>query len=386
MKTVTPHFEHYRLKLYPLSPIHVGSGQFVEPFEYDIELQEGYGILKVYDLDSLLQSLDSRQRAEFNRKADSNFHELRKWLRGQFREEHLRFRIAIASGADQELHQTLDDRNRSGEIELLQRNRLTNQAILPGSAVKGAIRTAVLNAFIQQADAGTKSELRSLAQRVEREHSQGRQLGLEQQFQATALGYAGRRNRYGSDMNYDPFRQLAISDIPITLGETYVDRMQIVKRGAVSDADPGKIQMYREVTQSFAVYQNAEQCFESELRLYPQLAEVPDKEQALSVRFSWQEIAARCNTFYRSRLQQELEEHVTSAGIRERLELAAADIQTNECLIRVGRHSHFECVTVDPVYSVVPRKGYEKSRTYVQGLVPLGWAKLRAEPWETPQP
>ena len=383
--TVNAHFERYRLKLFPLSPIHVGSGTFVEPFEYDVDSHPELPQLLIYNLDQLLSHFQPRQRQEFDRLCGGDFYPLRVWLRKQFRTEDLRLRLALSGTAAQDLAQTLNDRNRTGVIELLPRNPLTEQAFIPGSAIKGAIRTAMLDAVVQMAPSGRQQQLSSLASEVRRERQPGKQNSLEQKFQATALEYAHRRNKYGSDLNYDPFRQLALSDAPIPAGETYIERMQIVKIGQTDQADPRGILMHRELTQSQVVYQNPEQFLVTELRLFPQLADAQWGECRLENRFTWSEIARCCHLFYRDRFQQEIQEHVRHPVVRARLQAAMEAIQPGECLIRLGRHSHFECVTIDSAYTSTPKRGAGKTRTFADGLVPLGWAKLAVEPW-TDQP
>ena len=365
------HFERYQLTLTPLSPIHIGSGDSIEPYEYDVELCDGYGILNVYDLDQLLGEMATRQRNEFNRKVNASWHEMRSWLREQFQEKHLKFRRAIEEKAAQELYETINDRDRTGEIELLPRNGISQLAYLPGSSIKGAIRTAVLDAAVLNATDGRKKELHQLAQSVARERNRGRQQRGEQDFQKTAFEYNDAKN--------DPFRQVAVSDFVQLNRHTGIYRIQLVSTKQESQ-QAGNILMFREVTKSKILDPNEEIFFQTELRLYPQLTDARWREKSITQKITWQNICDACNEFYGNRLQNELEIHVKTEVYRKRLEEQLDQLKEGECLIRVGRHSHFECVTVSSPYHVRPQKGYGKSRSYVSGKAPFGWARLSVSP------
>lgn len=341
------HFDSYRLTLLPLCPIHVGSGVSVEPFEYDLDVQDSHGELRAYDLDALLSSLDARQRAAFDQKNNAGYPQVRSWLREQFRDEHLRFQLAVNQPAADELKDSLDDRKRTGEIHLLPRNPLNNRAYLPGSSVKGAIRTALLNAAAASASAETKRKLNALTEEVAQNgRNKGQQARGEQRFQATALDYLDRKSGQRPDLYFDPFRQVALADFPIPSGQTYIDRAQIVKASRQTGPDPGGILIFREMTHSYLLYQDRSKSFESELRLYPQLADrTRGGSDALSLRLGWTDIRNACNAFYRPRLADELAAHLAGDSlqrVRERMEQFLDLIDDRSCLVRIGRHSHFE--------------------------------------------
>lgn len=377
------HFLRYRLTLTPLSPIHVGSGNFIEPYEYDVDLEGNRNTLRVFDLDHLLSELTDRQRAEFDRTSSKGWHQVRTWLREQVQEKYLKFQVAMEPNSAQELSRTLENRGRTGQVEMLCRNAWSQKAYLPGSSIKGAIRTAVLDEAVQTAGHQEIREMQQLADQVSRVRSPGKQQSLEQQFQAIALDYRGQRNSYGSEQNFDPFRQLAISDFELQQrDQTNLYQVQIVNHSKGPDMQHEKILMFRETTQAALFHAAKSAALDSELRLFPQLTDQKWGEKSLRKSISWQKICDACNRFYRSRFDDELEMHVRKEEIRAGLQQLVDVIQENECLIRVGRHSHFECVTVGDPYSIPPRKGYGKSRSYLRGKVPLGWAKLSVSPWD----
>ena len=377
------HFERHAFTLTPLSPIHVGTGETIEPYEYDLFSGREVRSLVAFDLDALLSQLTDVQRREFLKLTESaNVVALRDWFRKlPHREQCRRFAVALGSTAAREIAQHLDNPSRLGEIHLLPRHPGTGLCYLPGSSVKGAMRTALIDGVARRPGTNLAPllEIRADAERFK---------GAGAQFEAAVLG--NQKFDGKADLYRDPFRQIAVTDLTVPNDGTFIDRIQIRKRNQTeSAADPGGIVMYREVTRA-AVY-GEPQPLVAELRLHPELCDEQTmgtnrdgRPNALPQRFPLTDLIGLCNAFYLPRLRAELQEFVTNPIVRDRLQAAANGLAETECVIRLGRHSHFECMTLGEPYHLAPRRGFGATRSFVEGLVPLGWAKLTFTPPPSP--
>lgn len=83
------------------------------------------------------------------------------------------------------------------------------------------------------------------------------------------------------------------------------------------------------------------------------------------------------NTFYRQPHLRRVEEELKQ--ITEIVKSSSDNTNGLSALVRVGHYSHIECVTLDKYSSPKFQKGYGKTRTLAEGLVPFGWILLTAE-------
>jgi|GEM_PF-4560654 CRISPR type III-A/MTUBE-associated RAMP protein Csm5 len=360
------HFTRYRLSVEVLSAIHVGSGETIDPTEYYFDHYQQASYAVVIDHSRLLSRLTPRQRLEFRGKLDQlDLKELGKWIRDQARNspDAIRCKILVNGEVARSLEANFENPKRSGTIDLLARHPGQSQAFLPGSSIKGAIRTAILAQAAKQFP--NQQELKAIA-------ASGRGAALD--FEAITLGYM-RTNRAGKrrpEQGYDPLRQLAITDLPVPDRETVICEFQVTRRRShQANESTGKIQIHREVISGPLL--GGPSPLHGEVRLQHQLA-----RRELSLQLSLEFICQACNEFYQPRLNEEISKFVTSKVVIDSLEPGRGPLPPHQCLIRIGRHSHVECVTVGPPWSQQSRGG--KSRTYIDGKLPLGWALLKFTP------
>jgi CRISPR-associated protein Csm5 len=283
-----------------------------------------------------------------------------------------RFPVQVAPDAFQQIKANLDNPDSLGEIHLSTRDLASGRPYIPGSAIKGALRTALVDATAQESTGRRREQLEEAAENASRIRGPGRQ------FEATALGNTTSR---GPDLYRDPLRQLAISDLFMDEGSCCIDRVSIVREDGSRAADPDGIAMYRDMT--WSKLDDVTLAAEGEARLSPHLAEgnrmgrnTDGAPNSLPFALSVEELCRRAQQFYRPRLEDELRRFRRSrhAGA---LEQWVSGLGERECLVRLGRHSHVECVTVGPPWR---RKSNGRTRSYAGGEFPLGWAKLRFEP------
>ena len=145
-----PQYTHYRVNLHVLSPIHVGAGQELDPFSYVIRDRTLFMIdlikwMEVYpEQDKLYHMMDS-----------DNFANIRSFIAENFNAENA-IRCAIPVDNPKLLDtyrraiQKKDPKNQV-LISPMTRNEISTEAYIPGSSIKGAIRTAIANHFVKKA-------------------------------------------------------------------------------------------------------------------------------------------------------------------------------------------------------------------------------------------
>ncbi|MEA3274994.1 MAG: RAMP superfamily CRISPR-associated protein, partial [Pseudomonadota bacterium] len=151
--------QHCRLAITPLSPVHMGSGQDYEPTGYVIDdetLYEFDGIAALQALpqaerDRLGRILEGRPKPDTLREVQRFFYDNRARLIAVSRHQ-VRVNRTVEGFYEERVGRIAQHEQGGGrvqnrlEIERTAYNPPTGQAILPGSGLKGAIRTALLDA------------------------------------------------------------------------------------------------------------------------------------------------------------------------------------------------------------------------------------------------
>jgi CRISPR-associated protein Csm5 len=393
--------QHWRLAITPLSPVHMGAGQDYEPTGYVIDDGalfefEGIAALKALpktERDRLGRVLDGRPTPDMLREVQRFFYENRQRLiavsRGQIRvnqtvEAFYQERVGRVAQHD---HGGGRVQNRL-EIERTAYNPPTGQAILPGSGLKGAMRTALLDAV----NAG-----KPLPSDLTRERRANQKL-QEQLF----------RYRMGHLEN-DPMRLVHVADAALQAPGKFATEVRFaVNRKKQPVRRDGRL------VESKAEQQGLYQLLECVPAMQPRAFEGSLSVQGTGDvestkwprdRFRLPEIAAACNHFYRPILERELSllaergyvDEEWAAGVRDLVggPLASALSENRAWLLRVGRHSGAESVTLDGVRNIKIMKGkgdkpelLDHSKTLwlasderlaQRHLLPFGW--LLVEPY-----
>jgi len=354
---------HYKLTIQILSPVHIGSGQDIDPLEYIVKNELFYRL----DLPRFLAQLDPAQRAEFGRKAsDPNPIVLRDFIHRHADPAKCSSFYAAAGPDFEDMYQrNLKNSNTRLEITLMTRTCGNWQAYLPGSSIKGAIRTAVVSEL-----AGTR--------RLSNPNPK--------YFENDVLGC--------SDPRTDPFRCVKVSDATLPEAATFIDKTEIFKLKKGDGPDPSGIQMFYE--QCFSMLDGEHIAAVGTLDIDDRLPEkhyydhrAKQDRPAVSMPLNAADILKACRAFYLPKMQAEHDNFYRSnaeleANSRRLLDVTYAD---NEFPIRLGRFSHVECTTVDDYRSPMTRKTRDGkplpwgvTRTLSAGTMPMGWAKVRLEP------
>ncbi|MCD6487299.1 MAG: type III-A CRISPR-associated RAMP protein Csm5 [Syntrophobacterales bacterium] len=343
-----PQLEKHRINLHLLTPLHVGTGQDVDPFSYVIE----DGRLHFIDLIKWIDAFQDKNK--LNKMVESdNFAAVRTFIVKHVSAKD--FSIASISidcpkllGMYKRAIDNQDPRNQV-LISPMMRNEVNMDAYIPGSSIKGAIRTAIANRFVDVARV-TSSDVR---------RSRGNPDYNEKIF--------GR-------INNDPMKWLKIPDVSFGSDAT-----------VIIEAKEHSLNPDKSLTPKgfYEVAKGLSQTRSSVIKsLSLSLAPFEMHRQKIDAAF----IIESLYKFYVPKYQEEYRKFYGTENIQEMLEPVNQEInsmKTNEALIRIGHFSHVECVTLDKVRKPRTRRGRDSrplpwgtTRTLANGLHPFGWVKI----------
>ena len=404
-----------KLWITPLSPVHMGTDEDYTPTGYVIEGDA------LYEFDQrALENLPAGERSRLNailngkatpdmlRQVQAFFHHNREWLipaavnvakvsseMAKLYEARIGRAANVESGGKQVLNAL--------EIERAFYNPVDRRLMLPGSGLKGAIRTALLD----QVNKNTPlREMRFFDKRENRIRPPKNNREMQESI-------------FKGSFATDPLRLVQIGDCawhgPETLNSAEVlfavnRKKQPVKnngREVSSRAEKANLYQLLECAAPFRL-----RAFRGTLNI-SDLAGINEAQGTLPKhRFGFKDIAAACNRFYHPIFERENQmlkkRGFLDKGWRETVEtlLDDADIQkrleNNEAfLLRVGRHSGAESVTLNGVRSIRIMKGKGQNPSWEpeaktiwlasgdlqdkRHLRPFGWLLVEmSEPEETP--
>jgi CRISPR-associated protein Csm5 len=278
-------------------------------------------------------------------------------------------------------------------VQMMPRNPQTGQGYLPGSSIKGAIRTAVVNHFTNLVP-----ELKShVHEAVKGAEPKDKGRVLEQN--ALDRMVKGRDGRDRDEIARDVFRLIDVEDRELPSDSTVISR---VYNWNPHKAGAEQIHMWFERVKSRADGVNP--MFQVKLQIDEHAMKHPSVKAALGRTLDLRTIVNACNSFYWKRLGAELEKFWpgNSNPTRQALYRTMAvqdskgrqvvhEVDYPRMLLRVGRFSHFESLSVDELregwnaHKRIPIKEMGATRTLCQmadgePALPFGWMMLSLSP------
>ncbi|HFE39497.1 MAG TPA: type III-A CRISPR-associated RAMP protein Csm5 [Gammaproteobacteria bacterium] len=342
----------HQLHITPLSPVHIGCNETYDPTNYVIEGDAFYEFntenaisgLSEMERKKLLQIVSGHSNEKMLKQVQSFFYEHRQALIAQA--EHYfpvgkgvtdlyEKRIGKAAQIERGGKEVL---NKLG-IERSSYNLLDRKPMFPGSSIKGAIRTAMLN----QVNAGARKQ----------HHERNREL------QQRLFDYSMR------DLHKDPMRLVSIGDAhwratdntPGSEIRFAVNRKRRLKEGERLKQSMAEEKGLYQILECVSAMQP--RSLATTLNLHHPDAAKGRQAKLPNAEFQWSihDIAQACNDFYQKLFQLETEkmrkmgyldapwleviQHIFSPEMLHKLD-------NNEAFIlRVGRHSGAEAVTLD---------------------------------------
>ncbi|MFW5804631.1 MAG: type III-A CRISPR-associated RAMP protein Csm5, partial [bacterium] len=240
------------------------------------------------------------------------------------------------------------------------RKKSTFSPVIPASSLKGAIRTALLNREIKNGNVNKNYKMIKKSQ-IRRE---------EKQLQQDLFDYTNPKN--------DPFKFLRLTDCLIKgkKNQLIADGV-IYKKVKTGGYENLSIKMLFEVINGMNTGGDS----------YGGCELITKKNNNISEYvIDMEKIIQSCNDFFKNNFDNEYNKFYLSSDndvLKKTIDYLKEEIDNikpNSFLVRVGRFSQIENVTLDEPYRAPwNQKGYGNSRTHItsEGIqTPLGWIKV----------
>lgn len=395
---MTAFLQHYTLKYTPLSPVHIGADESYEPGNYVID--DEAGALYGFDSDASIKGLSEAEKKQLlaivNGKPDDTMLTKVQAFFHHHQEKLVAFArppLPTASGVkalyEKRIGKVAQVESQGKrvinklEIDRTFYNPVDGNPLLPGSSIKGAIRTALLDSLNDQKD--RKERNQQLQERL-----------------------------FDGKFHTDPMRLVALGDASWqglkdrpTCQVTFAvnrKRKPVYKNGQLVQSQAEASNLYQLLESVNPQYQS----FVGSLTLHAPKTIVKDRLKLPTKEFSIKEITNACNSFYVNLFQEEIKdlkernylhsdwakqvEQILGDGLLKKLASGRA------FLLRLGRHSGAEGLTLNGIRSIKIMQGrgekpkYEKApltwwlaadNTQAKtNLLPFGWVLVEIDPKE----
>ncbi len=239
-------FKTYKLFLKAVTPVHIGNGEEYEPFAYVVKNGKMYLIDEKKFADFMKQEGKSE---DFLKVCETgNILKIRSFIYRNFKESTSFAEIEVSPEFEKLYNKNIENTasNQHKIINQLvvmktQKNSFSYLPIIPGSSIKGAIRTAILDTIAK------------LKQKPEEKFI----LKNNRQLESYLLNYLDVREKddkkfYSINVKKDPLKFLKISDFTLVKGGTIVDKVTNIQRFG-SDRD--KVYQFLELIKPGSIFE-----------------------------------------------------------------------------------------------------------------------------------
>ena len=356
------------LKLDVLTPVHIGTGDQLDPMGYVMK-EEGQGVA-CYVVDTMAWASDYHDPEALAREfSGSNLPAMRSFMAKDIDPAvYATRRITVGNpGIFKEYRTTLNDRNAAKQLFIdPQICTGLGMPVLPGSSLKGAIRTAVIDHLDRELKLDLKGATRSQDKKA----------------------YDRQLERCFGRINENAFKQLKLSDFEGWADSTLLVTATEVRR---KNADKTTPRSHAEVLPSQHAGSSGQAAMYGKLAIGAPHADTSSADR-LRLRngkaFDWNDLTTLVNTYQRTRLLKEKERFYHQPHFKkglpavESVQSALEEAGSGQMVLRVGHYSQIEYVTVES-NAPLTRKGqdgkflpYGTTRTLADGIHPFGWVRL----------
>ncbi|WP_022662637.1 RAMP superfamily CRISPR-associated protein [Paucidesulfovibrio longus] len=362
------------IRLEPLTPIHIGVGDSMDPLDYIMKEEHGQPFLYSVDVQAWVEAqANPVELAElFSRKSLT---EIRSYLTKEISPSVDVFGGASARIASREVYDkyTQELRVQSSLNQLLidpaLKTPLTGALLIPGSSIKGAIRTAVIDWLDTNWSIGLKT-----AMNKDPKH-----------------GYTNALEGLLGKISDNDFRDLKVGDFPAAIGESVIVSAKEVRKRYKPEKqgtpkNPCEVSFSQVMSsKGYAVYGKIAVGAHGASR----------RDTALTISqggrtktWTLQQLMELCNEFYSKRYLDENARFYSQPHLSRTAEALGpidplfANPDPSAMLLRLGHYSHVECMTVSNNQPQTRRMKdgtfmpFGTTRTLADGVYPFGWARL----------
>ena len=371
----------YKLRVTPLTPVHVGTGESIAAEDYFLTNNK----LVRFRPAAVVRAMKPEKRREYQALLSGDANSLLralKLLRGEAERDPGTWLYAVGIGAAsrQALSVVIEKlETRTGEVRPLFWNEARGTAVIPGSAIKGAIRTAIVAAMAAQRGVRDTAWWKRWTDRIIQASEGNNQEASRElaraakRFEEDVLGFNSGK------LESDPFRFVKVSDGEVAAEGVQVDRSRLVT--GQRDYSAESIQMHHERLLSIS-----DGSRQGEFECILQLDHERAGKQQLRGPLSWvpdlDSLRVWCNWHYDRRYSSEKKRfpELYPQALDQSFEAAKAQ----GVVLRLGRFSHFEALSVEGMRRTLSRNrqwiSEGSSRTACDlgngRKLPYGWVSI----------
>ena len=397
--------EKYKIIIKPLTGIHIGSGEKLTPLDYKLADSLNDGDKKIsfrttkylkFSSDKIIKKvIDSgnvKIQNEFEEAISSkDFKKLRYLLHANCTDlSDMEYPCEITPEFNSFFKNNMnkDPLDNATEVMQMYRPFAKKNPVLPGSSLKGAVRTAYLNYLLlneTEIDNDTYKNLKESA-RVKKQEDKRNTGDYIRQIEKRVL-----QINSSNTAQQDPFRCVEISDCVMpakhqmigSLSNVYIDNK-------TKELKSKSMQLFAELIPGSLLGVDVAAPFS--MRIDNSLQTKENENFKINRKIKIADIAKACNYFFKKQFAAEYEkfyeepaEHISKVLELKRIIDSIKEDDKNNFLVRVGRWSQVEYVTLgkdfrNPRVPVDRRtgreKGYGNTRIlldYNNQYIPMGW-------------
>jgi len=343
--------QKYNIEMIVLSPVHVGTGEVADPLEYVCMESEKSDVIGYFDSGTMLKKLINNKLISYSDIESGNYHKIRKSVYDLFQKDESCDDLVYnwISVNNSQYYQDFKDAvanpksNKRLEIDRMCFNRIENKYVLPGSSLKGAIRTAIMSRI---------GEVKKL--------SPGKQ-------------YRDYNEIIVGGIDKDAFRHLIVPDIFINPENVILVKPQEIKRKKENDGANTTPKNYAEAIIGFKTEINI--TINEKMQFDGAFIDKFESIKGALNHFYYKEFSEEYLKFYFSR--EELNK------VHSLKEQAKKLIDNGWALIRIGHYCHAESMTLKTLRNIKGKRVgtndnvFGTTRTLADGELPFGWIAIR---------
>ena len=381
----------YKIKIEPLTGVHIGTGKELTFLDYKvIKTDSGNKVYVKFSSDQILSRLidENRDLSAFYTASDNrDMKAVQNFFHKNIGKTDIEYPCDVTSSFYDlyEKNKTRDPIENAAKVLQMYRPSNSKRPVIPGSSLKGAIRTAVLNNILCKL---SNDEYDRELDIFEKEKNKNNSDRYEKKLQQKILKYGNEKD--------DPFRTISIADTSFKDKNTQLVGLlkNISSSNNVIKSIP-KLQIQAEIIRGCLIGGSAEAetiiSIDESLQQSKLTGNNNKNGFEIKTHISMEDIAEACNHFFWNEFESEyntfykdIDENVdVIVSLKKDIESIIKSIDT--FIVRVGRWSQVEFVTFednfrDPKVPQTrgPKKSYGKTRTvfdYDGQYIPLGWCK-----------
>lgn len=357
-------FNHKKLILKPITPIHIGNGKEILPYEYVVK--EDY--LYKFNIMSIYENLNESQKKEFFKYVEQDIVKLRSFVNSIYDESFgYEIKVEVCDNFYNLYQQKVNgtsNKNEENSLLVSEFVNIHNKAYIPGSSLKGSLRTNLLYYLGQ--DNFDYKVVKNNKGRIDGKLSDSRK---SNEYENNILN---KRNPMD-----DPLKSIKISDSNLIQDAlnlydinifTYKKREAEFKRGVPFYLLCTKSKLGSNDDIEFEFNLNS---FEGYFNKNGVKKNISIEDLIISSKTKAFDILTRESEFYENCKYHE------TLDIYDELWEVYNNLKDNETLIRLGKGCGFDSTTFNLVNRKRNNQTDSNSRNLVEGKYPLGWAVIK---------